>query len=359
MAGTEVEIDAVPPAATALEVLNTQVGGMVVLSPNLKVIWVNRATRTLAPGLTEGRAIRPLLDRVTDQQKVDRLLFNRERVLAPAEPEGPDLYWLMHPQEMEDGNLLLYIWDPDISEDMHERRIAFLAGAAHELRSPLTAILGFAELLGEHREELTEPQREAVAMIEQNAAYLKRLVDDVFDLTRNSFGELPLEIEELDVGSVAAIACAGLEPSIKAKGQTIECRVEAGLPRIEGDPGRLNQMITNLVGNANAHCPAGTSIEVSCSSDPENGEVVVEVADDGPGFPFEDPDEAFRSFRSGGPQNPAEMSGAGIGLSLTKRLVQLHRGRILVASGSQGSRVSIRLPIERQKAQPNYDPGPV
>ena len=128
MAGTEVEIDAIPPAATALEVLNTQVGGMVVLSPNLKVIWVNRATRTLAPGLTEGRAIRPLLDRVTDQQKVDRLLFNRERVLAPAEPEGPDLYWLMHPQEMEDGNLLLYIWDPDISEDMHERRIAFLAG---------------------------------------------------------------------------------------------------------------------------------------------------------------------------------------------------------------------------------------
>ena len=356
MAGTEVEIGAVPPAASALEILNTQVGGTMILSPDFEILWVNDTAREIAPRFRMGEAFRPLLDELSEEQKIDRLLFNRERVLAPAEPGGRDLYWLMHPQALADGNLLLYIWDPDVSEDMHERRIAFLAGAAHELRSPLTAIIGFSELLREEGDGMSAAQREAVAMIEQNAAYLKRLVDDVFDLTRNSFGELSLDLGEVDAGSVATIACASLEPSILAKGQTIECRTEDDLPRIEADPDRVNQMVTNLVGNAHAHCPEGTAIEVSV--DREEGEVVIEVADDGPGFPFEDPDEAFRSFRSGGPQKPAEMSGAGIGLSLTKRLVQLHRGRIFVASGPEGSRVSIRLPVDRESAHPEYRPGP-
>ena len=332
---------------------------MVILSPEFEILWVNDAAREIAPRFGIGEAFRPLIQELSEEQKIDRLLFNRERVLAPAEPGGRDFYWLMHPQPMEDGNLLLYIWDPDLSEDMHDRRIAFLAGAAHELRSPLTAIIGFSELLGDESDGMSAAQREAVAMIEQNAIYLKRLVDDVLDLTRNSFGELPLDLGEVDTGSVAAIACASLEPAIAAKGQTIECRVEDDLPRIEADPDRLNQMITNLVGNAHAHCPAGTAIEVSLSTDRQDGELVIEVADDGPGFPFEDPDEAFRSFRSGGPQNPAEMSGAGIGLSLTKRLVQLHRGRILVSSGPEGSTVSIRLPIDRDEARPEYRPGPV
>ena len=360
MAGTEVEIGKVPPAATALEILNTQVGGTMILSPGFEILWVNDTAREIAPRFGVGQAFRPLLEELSEEQKIDRLLFNRERVLAPAEPGGADLYWLMHPQEMEDGNLLLYVWDPDLSEDMHDRRIAFLAGAAHELRSPLTAIIGFVELLGGDREGLTDSQLEAVEMIEQNAAYLKRLVDDVFDLTRNSFGELPLEIEEVSVGTIVTIACSALEPAIAAKGQTITCRIEEGLPAIEADPGRLNQMVTNLVGNANAHCPEGTSIEVSCTVDERTGEVAIEVADDGPGFPFEDPDEAFRSFRSGGPQNAAEMSGAGIGLSLTKRLVQLHRGRIFLSSEPDGgTRVTIRLPIDREAAAPRYAPGPV
>ena len=359
MAGTEVDIDEVPPAATALEVLNTQVGGMIVLSPDLEVIWGNSAARNLAPDLTPGEPIRPLLDRLSEEQKVDRLLFNRERVLAPAQQGGPELYWLMHPQELDGGNLLLYLWDPDISEDMHERRIAFLAGAAHELRSPLTAIVGFAEILGEERKNLTEGQLEALTMIEQNARYLDRLVGDVFDMTRNSFGELPLDLDRVEAGQVTSDAARSLEPAISKKGQTLVLEVEEDIPSIEADPGRIHQVVTNLVRNAHAHCPEGTRIEVSCQTDPEAGEVVIAVSDDGPGLPFDDPDEAFRSFRSGGPQDPAAMSGAGIGLSMTKRLIQLHRGRILVSSAKgQGTRIEIRLPVDRGAARPSYEPGP-
>ena len=360
MSGTEVEIGDVVPAATALEVLNTQVGGMLVLSPKFKVLWINEATRGMAPRFGPGADARKLLMELSEEQKVDRLLFNRERVLAPAEPNGPDLYWLMHPQAMEDGNLLLYLWDPDISEDLHDRRISFLAGAAHEIRSPLSVILGFTEILGMEPERLSESQREALEMITLNARYLERLVADVMDLTRNSFGELPLEIEPTDVAGVVREVCESIDPRIREKGQSIHCAAEGEIPLIDADADRVRQVVLNLVQNANAHCPEGTSIEVNCRVSRDGEFVEVEVSDDGPGIAFEDPSEAFRSFASTGPQDPASMSGAGIGLSITKRLVQLHRGQILLSTEpGSGTRFTVRFPVDREAARPSYSPGSV
>jgi signal transduction histidine kinase len=360
MSGAEVEIGDVVPAATAVEILNTQVGGMLVLSPDFRVLWVNDSVKAVAPRFGQGADVRGLLLELSEEQKVDRLLFNRERVLAPAEPDGPDLYWLMHPQQMDDGNLLLYLWDPDISEDLHDRRISFLAGAAHEIRSPLSVILGFAEILAMETGRLSESQREALEMIILNTRYLERLVADVMDLTRNSFGELPLDICPTDVAAVAREVRESIEPRVAEKGQTIDYSVDGEVPPIEADPDRVRQIIWNLVQNSNAHCPAGTSIAIACRLDANGEHVEVEVRDDGPGISFEDPADAFRSFASTGPQDPASMSGAGIGLSITKRLVQLHRGQILLDTGpDSGTRFTVRLPVDRHAAQPSYRPGPV
>lgn len=360
MSGTEVEIGEVVPAATAVEILNTQVGASLVLSPGFKVLWVNDTARSLAPGLSPGTDIREFLMELSEEQKVDRLLFNRERVLAPAEPGGPDLYWLMHPQAMSDGKLLLYIWDPDISEDLHDRRISFLAGAAHEIRSPLSVILGFTEILALEPERLSETQREALEMIDLNARYLERLVADVMDLTRNSFGELPLDLGPIDVAAITNEVCQSVRPQVEEKDQTLDLRVGGGIPEIVADPGRVRQILWNLVHNANAHCPEGTAIEVACRASKDGEFVEVEVTDDGPGIAFEDPAEAFRSFASTGPQDPASMSGAGIGLSITKRLVQLHRGQILLSSDEgAGARFTVRLPVDRDAARPSYGPGAV
>lgn len=360
MSGTEVEIGDVVPAATAVEILNTQVGASLVLSPAFKILWVNEATRTLAPRFEPGADVRELLMELSEEQKVDRLLFNRERVLAPAEPNGPDLYWLMHPQEMEGGSLLLYLWDPDVTEDMHDRRISFLAGAAHEIRSPLSVILGFTEILGMEPGRLSESQHEALEMITLNARYLERLVADVMDLTRNSFGELPLEIGPTDVAAVLREVCESIEPQVREKGQTISCATEGEIPLIDADAGRIRQILLNLVQNANAHCPEETSIELTCRLSADEEFVEVEVSDDGPGIAFEDPSEAFKSFSSTGPQDPASMSGAGIGLSITKRLVQLHRGQILLSTDpGSGTRFTVRLPVDRDAARPTYNPGSV
>ncbi|MFM8791363.1 MAG: ATP-binding protein, partial [Solirubrobacterales bacterium] len=86
---------------------------------------------------------------------------------------------------------------------------------------------------------------------------------------------------------------------------------------------------------------------------------VIAVSDAGPGRPSADPEEADRTFRRAGPPPPGALRGAGIGLSMTKRLVQLHRGRILVSSAKgRGTRIEIRLPIDRAAAKPSYEPGP-
>ena len=328
MSGAEVEIGDVVPAATAVEILNTQVGGMLVLSPDFRVLWVNDSVKAVAPRFDQGADVRGLLLELSEEQKVDRLLFNRERVLAPAEPDGPDLYWLMHPQQMDDGNLLLYLWDPDISEDLHDRRISFLAGAAHEIRSPLSVILGFAEILEMETGRLSESQREALEMIILNTRYLERLVADVMDLTRNSFGELPLDICPTDVAAVAREVRESIEPRVAEKGQTIDYSVDGEVPPIEADPDRVRQIIWNLVQNSNAHCPAGTSIAIACRLDANGEHVEVEVRDDGPGISFEDPADAFRSFASTGPLDPASMSGAATRGAMVARICSACTSRV-------------------------------
>ncbi len=112
-----------------------------------------------------------------------------------AEPGLPLLEWLVADHELEGGDLILMAWDPHITDEMVERRAAFSMAAAHELRSPLTALIGFAEMLDIENENLTPTQVEAAATIRINAYYLENLVNDILDLTSNSFGELRLELE--------------------------------------------------------------------------------------------------------------------------------------------------------------------
>ncbi len=102
----------------------------------------------------------------------------------------------MHEETLSDGSELLMAWDPDITDQMFQRRVTFSMAAAHELRSPLTALIGFAEILEMEPENLSEAQVEAASVIRQNALYLQTLVNDILDLTSNSFGELTLDLEQ-------------------------------------------------------------------------------------------------------------------------------------------------------------------
>lgn len=321
------------------------------------VIQVNLTARQMLPTIPVGTELRPALEALTHAEKVDRLLIRREIVTFPGAPEGPDLHWMVW-QEPEGDLEILTVWESDWNEVMNQRRAAFTMAASHELRGPLTALQGFAEILNMDTGNLTPEQAEAAEVIERTARHLNVLVEDVFDLSRNSFGELRLHLAETDLAEIIESVAANARPQVEERGQVLDCEIEGTLPRVVVDPARTTQMISNLTGNASIHNPEGTRIEIRARQ--EGPWIEVTVADDGVGLPFENPADAFHAFQRGEEATAGDRAGSGIGLSITKRLIQLHRGDIQVDSTrGEGTRFQLRFPVDRDQPVPADTPGPV
>jgi len=315
-----------------------------------KVIYSNTAGQNFAPTIKPGMDLWDCLRPVISEEKIDRLLLKNERVVFTPGGDTPLLEWLVSNQRLDDGSRILMAWDASILDQIVERRITFVVGASHELRAPMTALLGFAEILHLDRDTLTPAQAEAVEVILDNAKHLRHLIDDILDMTRVSFGEMKLSLEEIDAGPIISSVVDTLRPQIEAKDQTISVTIEPDLPPIEADPQRVRQVAVNLIQNAHIHSPPGTSIEVSAEvRDPH---IVIVVADDGDGMDFDDPEDAFMEFGRGKNDTESRVSGAGIGLTLTRGIVELHRGTITVSSErGAGTTFEVLLPLDREEAR--------
>ena len=315
-----------------------------------KVIYVNNAGHNFAPMIEPGMDLWDCLRPIISEEKIDRLLLKNERVVFSPGPDIPLLEWLVNDQRLEDGSRFLMAWDASILDQIVERRITFVVGASHELRSPMTALLGFAEILHLERDTLSPTQAEAVEVIIDNARHLRDLLDDVLDMTRVSFGEMRLKLEDIETGPIVRSVVETLRPQIEGKGQTISVEIAPGIPLIEADPQRVRQIAVNLIQNAHTHSPPGTSIEVTLGV--REPHLVLVVADDGDGMAFDDPEEAFKEFGRGKDDTEARVSGAGVGLTLTRGVVELHRGTITVTSErGAGASFDVLLPLDREEAR--------
>lgn len=330
---------------------------MVTVDAAGRVVQANTFARQHAPTLTPGTDFRTELEKLTHAEKVDRMLLRGEIVSFPARDHGPDLHWQLL-RSNQRGEQVAAIWLIDWADEMNRRRADFTMAASHELRGPLTTLMGFAEILNLDTEGMTSQQAEAAAIVEQTARHLNVLVEDVFDLSRNSFGELRLNLAETDLGEVVRAVASVVRPRIEEREQILECDIQAPLPAVEADPGRARQIITNLANNASIHNPARVSIKLSARA--KGDWVEIRVEDDGVGLPFDDPDDAFRTFSRGGQATAGDRAGAGIGLSITKRLMELHRGEITVETEpGGGTRFILLFPVERETALTPGTPGPV
>ncbi len=325
--------------------------GAMTIDPAGEVVQANATAVELVPSLAPGVNFRATLEELTHVEKVDRMLLHGEVVSFPGTPGGPDLYWMLWREPNDRGERFAALWLIDWSDELNERRADFTMAASHELRIPLTTLLGFAEILNMDSSNLTPAQAEAAAIVEQTARHLTVLVEDVFDLSRNSFGELRLNLAEIDLEQVIRSVVANTTPRIEKRGQTVGCEIDGELPRIQADPARARQMIANLVNNASVHNPEGVAIRVSGRV--EGGRIAVTVTDDGIGLPFERPSDSFRTFQRGDGAESGDRAGSGIGLSITKRLIELHRGEIRVESRpGEGASFALWFPIDRDRALP-------
>jgi signal transduction histidine kinase len=219
----------------------------------------------------------------------------------------------------------------------------FVLTTSHELRSPLTAVQGFAELLMLERERLSPKQAETVEVILDNTRHLVRLLNDLLDLARSNAGRLTIRPVPVDVGQMVEEAMRTMRGQIEARGQRLVERIDPDLPRVNADADRIRQVLVNLLTNANEYCPEGTTIEVTAER--AWPDVEIAVIDDGPGIPGEQVEHIFERFTRGEAGLTQRVGGTGLGLAISKSLVELHGGTISVDSTpGSGSVFHFRLP---------------
>lgn len=217
----------------------------------------------------------------------------------------------------------------------------FVLTASHELRSPLTSVQGFAEILMLERDRLAPKQAETVEIIIDSTRHLVRLLNDLLDLARSNAGRLTIKPVPSEVGALVDDAVRTMRGQAAARNQELREEVEPGLPPVNVDRDRMRQVLVNLLTNANEYCPEGASICVTGGRVDDGVEIA--VIDNGPGIPEEQLEQIFDRFTRGDAGLTQRVGGTGLGLAVSKSLVELHGGTISAESNG-GAVFRIRLP---------------
>jgi PAS domain S-box-containing protein len=220
----------------------------------------------------------------------------------------------------------------------------FIALVSHELRTPLTSIRGYLELVLEGQSDgLTKENGEFLGIVDRNAARLERLVDDLLFMARLGSGKLELALQDTDLAALARESVGAATPRASAQAVELECAVEE-VPAVRGDPGRLGQLLDNLISNAVKFTPDGGHVDVRVF--PRNGDVAIEVADTGIGISANEQAQLFQKFFRSSAAGERAIQGTGLGLSISKAIVEAHAGRIELESEEDiGTTVRVLLPV--------------
>jgi len=218
----------------------------------------------------------------------------------------------------------------------------FVANAGHELRTPLTAIRGFTETLREGAIHDPESANEFLDVILRHTRRLQALVNDLVDLSRFEGHELELELASVDAGGLLDEVIRGLESQSKAKELNV---VSSGLddaPAVTAEERALEQVLINLIDNAIKYTPHGGEVRISVAA--EDGDVLIEVANSGPGIPARHLPRIFERFYRVDAGRSRELGGTGLGLSIVKHLVAQIGARITVDSAGGWTQFQLRVP---------------
>jgi PAS domain S-box-containing protein len=234
----------------------------------------------------------------------------------------------------------------EAADTANQAKSGFLANMSHELRTPLNAVIGFSELLEQEIfGELNTKQRTYVKNVLVSGRHLLQLVNDILDISKVEAGRMDLTYERTPIGSIVDVVRNVITAVAAKKGIELDVDMPQSLPDVFIDPGRIKQVLYNLIANAIKFTPRGGTVRVSARADAKH--VVVLVADTGVGIAKEDLPRLFREFEQLPQPNGARPEGTGLGLALTRRLVELHGGKVAVESElGKGSTFSVYLPLK-------------
>ncbi len=221
----------------------------------------------------------------------------------------------------------------------------FMSNVSHELRTPLTSIIGYLELLADgDGGELTEDQQALTNIVTRNSQRLLELIEDLLTLSRIEAGTFTSERTTIDLGTVVDNVVASLRPHFQSRPLGLDVSVGDRLGTILGDPGQLERVVLNLLGNSVKFTPPGGHVEVRVHNLTDCVEIL--VADSGIGIPIEEQSRLFERFFRSSTARERAIQGTGLGLSITKSIVERHGGHISVESGDGiGTTFRVRLPF--------------
>ena len=226
----------------------------------------------------------------------------------------------------------------------------FVANVSHELRTPLTAIRGYAEALadGDTSDEETERFLE---IIMRHTRRMERLVQDLLRLARLDAGQEPLDPTACDLRTFVPSVVADLESALEARDQHFALELDEDATSVFADQAKLHDVLRNLVANASAYAPEGSTITVRSSR--EQGRIAIDVLDEGPGIPDNDRSRVFERFYRVDKSRARDPGGTGLGLAIVKHLVEAHGGKVSVQNRPEGG---AQFRVELKPGTPSAGP---
>jgi signal transduction histidine kinase len=221
------------------------------------------------------------------------------------------------------------------------QRLDFMRALVHELKTPLVPLVASSSLLAE--ETTQEPQASIARNINRGALHLSQRIEELLDFTRGRVGALTIELNPVEPGPLLKQAADEMVPLFASRDQTFSIETHSNLPVIMADKARLRQILLNLMGNAAKYTPVGGRIQLRAKVDGAN--LLVEVHDNGPGIPPADQKNLFHRVDT----TKQSVTGLGLGLALSKTLVELHGGHIWIESiANEGASFFFTIPVARE-----------
>jgi len=322
-------------------VVDAMIEGVLAADGRGVVLQCNPAMRAMLD-LSAGQALPPLRELFHQAEARDVVLTAMGGGIVPGrQVDLHDRTVVMAARPLPDGGTVLTMLDISDVKRLEMVRRDFVANVSHELKTPLTSILGYAETLLDD-EPAPDTRRRFLQVIRDNARRMQRLVDDLLDLARIESRAWYLDRVPVAIAAAAREAVAVLGDRARERGIDLVVTIPEPL-RVVADPGAIQQILANLLDNAVRHSPRGGSVTVSGRETDEA--VSFAVSDPGPGIPAEHLPRIFERFYRVDPGRSREEGGTGLGLAIVRHLVEAHHGRIEVESRpGAGTTVRVTLP---------------
>lgn len=246
-----------------------------------------------------------------------------------------------------------------VAEEARQAKQTFITNVSHELRTPLNMVIAFAELISQspqlYGRRLPSSLMADINVILRNSQHLSRLVDDVLDLSQIEMGRMALNKDWVDVEEIVDTAAEAMRPLFQTKGIELVTAIDGELPPIYCDRTRIRQVLINLLSNAGRFTEQG-GVEVHARRD--GNQVVISVADTGPGIEQADQQRLFEPFQQLDSSIRRKHGGSGLGLNISKHFVDLHDGRIwLESQRGAGTTFYVSLPLDSASDSESVMPG--